>query len=138
MEWCRIYVYVRIYVHVFIMSLHFPFSSLHPTVARFALFTLTVCWLQHPGLSLHAPQIISYPVTAEMAILQLAALIMLNVQRYTVFCARNFREKVQHQTPNVILLRSPHMRGSDNSEFLHNCITLFYEIEVSFQRKMAE
>lgn len=45
-----------------------------------SLFTLTVCRLLHCGLSQPALQIISHLVTTEMAILQLAASITVNLQ----------------------------------------------------------
>lgn len=112
---CKMVQSWEISIHVFRNLVSFSFRPLHPTVAEFALFTMTVCWLRHPGLSLSAPQIISHLVTTEMAILQLAALIMLNVQGTLCCMHKAFSEKLKHKASTIALLSSSHKGFSCNS-----------------------
>lgn len=57
-----------------------PLGSGCLVIPELLLFALTAHWLPHCGLSQPTLQIISHLVTTEMAILQLAASIMLNLQ----------------------------------------------------------
>lgn len=67
-------------LHVFMNCSALPLGPGRTVIPGLPLFTLTVCWLLHRGLSQPALQIISHLVTTEMAILQLAASIKLNLQ----------------------------------------------------------
>lgn len=67
-------------LHVFMNCNALPLGPGRSVIPGLSLFTLTVCWLLHRGLSQPALQIISHLVTTEMAILQLAASIKLNLQ----------------------------------------------------------
>lgn len=67
-------------LHVFMNCNALPLGPGRAVIPGLPLFTLTVCWLLHRGLSQPALQIISHLVTTGMAILQLAASIKLNLQ----------------------------------------------------------
>lgn len=67
-------------LHVFMNWNALPLGSGRPVIPELLLFALTAHWLPHCGLSQPTLQIISHLVTTEMAILQLAASITLNLQ----------------------------------------------------------